>query len=1048
MTNKLESANQCVSEFVEAFEAAFEKDPNTSFGDFLPPVGDPYYCDVAAELIRVDLENHWERGDLRSLNDYRDQVPRLFDSPERLQEVAFEEYRLRNASGDTVASSVYRDQYNVVTTGWPRFDIQAADTTYTDNAANTVLKRLTSTERMPRAGEQFGEFALVDEIGSGAFAKVFLARQRGLAQRHVALKVTVGESQEPEQLAKLHHTNVVPIYSIHRQGEFHGLCMPYLGSVTLDSVLTRLKEDGSPPKHGKCLVAAVHEIGGDDDATAWTELGSLTYADAVATIAARLADGLAFAHKNGVVHRDIKPANILLASDSEPRLLDFNLSEDLSPTGAVIAFAGGTLPYMSADALRALRDSQHVGPNADVFAIGIVMYQMLTLQMAYPIRRGHFDDVIDQTIDDRTTPPPSIREQNNEVSPGLATIVEKCLHPNSEKRYSSAAPLFEDLTLHLANRRLKHAPNVSRSELCRKWLRRHPRLTSAATVAAVGAIALAIAVGAFVARGRHLAVARAENAFSEFQKDYSLARVALSMPIAEASMRGEALAIGDRAIRQVLRDSQGLGKGVRKGATPGERTPNRPLPDEVFLERTDAEGRIPLHAPFGHLPKSNQDRLRRQLGELLYLSAERLRDAGAISSPNLDRSVEHREEAARRYQLARLVVGSDAPTAFESQRDTLATGNLGSVEPERASTTDRPADDAPADRDLYLLAVRSLKNHDYAAALQRLTQLRRHEPLDAAVWFLSGNANVGLGQFSRADACFTTFLDLRPDSYLGFFYRGRCRMDQRDWGGALSDFSRALDLKPDFTAAMLNRGLVQMERKQFLAAEADLTSALESGDVSTRVYFLRSRTRDAIGNHAGARADWRRGLELTPNDASSWVARGTALVRQSPEDALRDFEMALQLNPQSRDALQNSLYVLIEMLDRKEEALSILDRLLKNDPSHRVALAARAVLRARMGQRAAMLADVETLLQESPPAKSTYQAASALALSDNEKDARRAIQLIAKAVQQDASLVEVANTDPDIASLRTTAEYGELVDAAKKLSELAEGNSAESDRSP
>ena len=78
----------------------------------------------------------------------------------------------------------------------------------------------------PRAGKTFLGFELVSELGTGAFGKVFLARQLALAGRPVALKVTTRPTTEPEQLAKLHHTNIVPIYSVHDAAPLQAVCMP------------------------------------------------------------------------------------------------------------------------------------------------------------------------------------------------------------------------------------------------------------------------------------------------------------------------------------------------------------------------------------------------------------------------------------------------------------------------------------------------------------------------------------------------------------------------------------------------------------------------------------------------------------------------------------------------------------------------------------------------------------------------------------------------------------------------------------------------------
>jgi serine/threonine protein kinase len=95
------------------------------------------------------------------------------------------------------------------------------------------------------------------ELGHGAFARVFLARQPDLANRLVVLKVSNGFPGESQSLAQLQHTNIVPIYSQHRIGDLHVLCMPYLGSTTLADVLQALRTTGEVPTSGVGLVSTI-----------------------------------------------------------------------------------------------------------------------------------------------------------------------------------------------------------------------------------------------------------------------------------------------------------------------------------------------------------------------------------------------------------------------------------------------------------------------------------------------------------------------------------------------------------------------------------------------------------------------------------------------------------------------------------------------------------------------------------------------------------------------------------------------------------------------
>src|SRR2546428_1620333 len=111
---------------------------------------------------------------------------------------------------------------------------------------------------MRAAGDSFLGFKLVGELGRGAFARVFLARQGDLADRPVVLKVSASFRDESQTLAQLQHTNIVPVYSIHRANPFQAVCMPYFGATTLADILDHLQGGKSLPASGKLLVSTVN----------------------------------------------------------------------------------------------------------------------------------------------------------------------------------------------------------------------------------------------------------------------------------------------------------------------------------------------------------------------------------------------------------------------------------------------------------------------------------------------------------------------------------------------------------------------------------------------------------------------------------------------------------------------------------------------------------------------------------------------------------------------------------------------------------------------
>src|ERR1700722_9758343 len=98
-------------------------------------------------------------------------------------------------------------------------------------------------------------FQRAEELGRGAFARVYLARQEALANRQVVLKLTTVHSDEPQTLARLRHTNIVPVYSVHESGDVHVVCMPYLGRLTLAQVIAgAMAWRSSPPERADAFL--------------------------------------------------------------------------------------------------------------------------------------------------------------------------------------------------------------------------------------------------------------------------------------------------------------------------------------------------------------------------------------------------------------------------------------------------------------------------------------------------------------------------------------------------------------------------------------------------------------------------------------------------------------------------------------------------------------------------------------------------------------------------------------------------------------------------
>jgi tetratricopeptide (TPR) repeat protein len=213
-----------------------------------------------------------------------------------------------------------------------------------------------------------------------------------------------------------------------------------------------------------------------------------------------------------------------------------------------------------------------------------------------------------------------------------------------------------------------------------------------------------------------------------------------------------------------------------------------------------------------------------------------------------------------------------------------------------------------------------------------------------------------------------------------------------------------------------------------------LTHALEAGFPQTRVYFIRAVVRAEAGDRQGAESDRKEGLRQRPTDELSWIARGLARLASDPKGALADLDEALELNPNSRTALEDKAHVLSERLGRVEEAVEFLDRAIALYPDHVLAQAGRGVLLARLGRRDAALRDAEAALRLDPRPLILYQVAGIYALTSrqNGDDRQEAFRLLAAALRQGFGF-DLLASDPDLAPIRSLPEFRRLVEAAKAL---------------
>jgi tetratricopeptide (TPR) repeat protein/predicted Ser/Thr protein kinase len=308
----------------------------------------------------------------------------------------------------------------------------------------------------------FGDYELLQEIARGGMGVVFKARQISL-DRIVALKMILAgqlasESEvqrfhtEAEAAAKLDHPGIVPI---HEVGEHEGQHFFSMGFVDGQSLAEKLAAGPLPPEE-------------------------------VAELTRKLAEAIAYAHEQGVIHRDLKPANVLVDNSGQPRITDFGVAKKLkgdshlTGTGQIL----GTPSYMPPE--QAAGETHEIGPAADVYALGAVLYTMLTGRP--PFQAPSPMETLLQVLEKEPVAP---RQLDPGIPRDLETICLKCLQKDPMKRYASAGELDDDLRRFCEGFPINARP-VGPIERAWLWCKRNPRIAIPRAAAAVLAVALMI----------------------------------------------------------------------------------------------------------------------------------------------------------------------------------------------------------------------------------------------------------------------------------------------------------------------------------------------------------------------------------------------------------------------------------------------------------------------------------------------------------------------------------------------------------------------------
>ena len=416
-------------------------------------------------MIKLDLEQRWQLGLRRLVEDYSIDIPEL-DSLMSV-ELLFEEYHIRKTAGDRVSPTEY----------FKRFPTMAGDLDglfRMDPALRSTFLRgeTPSTSMHLSPGDTIDDFDILLTLGKGTFATVFLARQNSM-QRMVALKLSADHGSEPQTLAKLDHDNIIRVYDqrLFPAKSARLLYMQYAAGGTLSDIIRSLKDSTASEWNGKTYLKAIDSILDDRGESRPAEseirrrIAAMTWPQLVCWVGIQLAHALDYAHRAGVLHRDIKPANVLITAEGVPKFADFNISFGATVQGATAeASLGGSLAYMSPEQLEAcnprhIRQASQLDGRSDLFSLGVVICELLIGQRPFAEdRRKSWSTWLDTMPEQRRR---GLSDANLQAllateSSGLNEIICRCLEPNPDDRFFTGAALANsiDLCLNPEARRL------------------------------------------------------------------------------------------------------------------------------------------------------------------------------------------------------------------------------------------------------------------------------------------------------------------------------------------------------------------------------------------------------------------------------------------------------------------------------------------------------------------------------------------------------------------------------------------------------------------
>ncbi|MCO8122708.1 serine/threonine protein kinase [Stieleria sp. TO1_6] len=429
---------------------------------FLPPADPETTRFLLVELIKLDMAAAVESEPAATprIEDYLACFPDMLTSGQVPLDLVMEEIQLRKDAGETLKPADYDKRFpqhrEIVS------ELLGGQLSAKPEATSSVPHRGRPPEF--HVGQQVDDFVIVQTLGSGAFANVYLARQVSMS-RLVALKVSKGTGDEPRALAQFDHPNIVRVFDqrVLDDPPAHLLYMQFHPGGTLADVVDRVRHTQPPQRSGGLILDAVDRSllktaqAVPEQSPLRDDLRRMSWPMAVAWLGIHLARALQNAHQRGVMHRDVKPANVLLSPEGVPKLADFNVSfaGSAGRAGAASNF-GGSIGYMAPEHLRAisataLSQPQQVGARSDLYSLAILLWELWQGRRPFVTtgNPGSWTAAISQQLDARENINPPTYHGEDALSRLLEKILRQTLSIDPQDRIGSGAELEARLILTL-----------------------------------------------------------------------------------------------------------------------------------------------------------------------------------------------------------------------------------------------------------------------------------------------------------------------------------------------------------------------------------------------------------------------------------------------------------------------------------------------------------------------------------------------------------------------------------------------------------------------